>query len=107
MKAITQTNDGTPPEGDFSSLIDQQLELAVARLPALDRASVHPSAGDHDEVAAPHARLEDVLLGNAEASPELLEELAALQGAPALSDDELARQALEHGGGDDDPATPE
>jgi hypothetical protein len=38
--------------------------------------------------------MEDVLLGNAEASPEMLEELAALEAAPELSEEELARQAL-------------
>jgi len=37
----------------------------------------------------------------------MLEELAALQDAPAFSEDELARQALAHGGADHDPSTPE
>jgi hypothetical protein len=37
----------------------------------------------------------------------MLVELAALQSAPPLSDEELARQALADGGADRDPATPE
>ena len=37
----------------------------------------------------------------------MLEELAALQDAPALSEDELARQALADGGADGDPSSPE
>ena len=56
---------------------------------------------------APHPTLEDVLLGKAEPTPEMLEELAALEAAPELSEEELARQALADGGEDADPATPE
>ena len=101
------TDQATPTEGEFSKLVDEQLELAASRLPALSPTGVHPSPVDHDERKAPHATLEDVLLGNAEASPEMLDELAALDAAPELSEEELARQALADGGADGDPATPE
>lgn len=101
------TPENTPHEGSFTKLVDEQLELAAARLPALDPKAVHPSPVDHDERRAVHATFEDVLLGNAQPTPEMLEELAALEAAPELSDDELARQALADGGADDDPATPE
>jgi len=37
----------------------------------------------------------------------MLEEIAALEAAPELSEEELARQALADGGADGDPATPE
>ena len=84
----------TPPSGEFTKLIDEQLELAAARIPALAPTVVHPSPMDHEEIQAAHASFEDVLLGNAEASPEMLEELAALDAAPELSDEELALQAL-------------
>ena len=100
--ADTQTQDG-----ELAKLIDEQLELAASRLPALAPEVVHPSPVDHEEVKASHPNFEDVLLGNARPSPEMLEELAALDAAPALSDEELARQALADGGADDDPATPE
>ena len=103
---MTTPND-TPPEGDFTKLVDEQLELAAAKIPALTPSAVHPSPVDHEEREAAHASFEDVLLGNAEASPEMLEELAALEGAPELSDEELARQALADGGADDEPSTPE
>lgn len=99
------TRDDTPPEGGFSKLVDEQLELAVVKLPALT--PVHPSPLDHEELKASHANIEDLLLGNAEATPEMLGELAALQDAPELSEEELARQALAHGGADNDPSTPE
>ncbi len=101
------TADTPAPQGTFTKLVDEQLELAAAKIPALQAAAVHPSPLDHGEQKGPHANIEDLLLGNAEASPEMLEELAALEGAPALSDEELARQALADGGGDGDPATPE
>lgn len=84
----------TPQDGDFSRLIDQQLELAAARLPALVPGAVHPSPEDHEEIATPHPSFEDVLLGNAQATDSMLDELAALERAPELSDEELTRQAL-------------
>ena len=90
-----------PPEGELNKLLDEQLELAAAKFPALVPTLVHPSPVDHEERTTAHANLEDVLLGNAEASPEMLEELAALQSAPELSDEELARQALATGGADE------
>lgn len=103
---MTTPND-TLPDGEISKLIDEQLELAAARLPALTPAVVHPSPADHEERQAPHPTFEDVLLGNAEAPPEMLEELAALEAAPELSEEELARQALADGGADEDSSTPE
>ena len=93
-----------PPEGELNKLLDEQLELAAAKIPALVPTLVHPSPMDHEERTTAHANLEDVLLGNAEASPEMLEELAALQNAPELSEEELARQALASGGAENGPS---
>ena len=95
-----------PPEGELNKLLDEQLELAAAKIPALVPTMVHPSPMDHEERTTAHANLEDVLLGNAEASPEMLEELAALQNAPELSEEELARQALASGGAENGPSVP-
>jgi hypothetical protein len=100
-------NDTTPDGSGLGRLLDEQLELASAQLPALAPTAVHPSPIDHEERKVPHPDAEDVLLGKAPASPEMLDELAALQSAPRLSDEELARQALADGGADRDPATPE
>ena len=101
-------NSTTPPsDGSLGKLLEEQLELAASRIPVLDPQAVHPSPVDHDERTAAHASFEDVVLGKAPATPEMLEELAALENAPALSDEELARQALAHGGADNDPSTPE
>jgi len=101
------TTPDTPQDGEISKLIDEQLELAAARIPALEPALAHPSPIDHEERQTEHPTLEDVLLGNAQPSPEMLDELAALQAAPELSEEELARQALADGGADSEPATPE
>jgi hypothetical protein len=98
MAATDPAPDAAAP-GSIARLIDEQLELAAARLPALEPAAVHPSPEDHEEVATAHADFEDVLLGRAEPTPQMLEELAALQAAPALSEQELERQALQQGGG--------
>jgi len=99
------THQDMPPEGGFNKLVDEQLELAAVKLPVLT--SVHPSPVDHEELNSAHANIEDLLLGHVQATPEILEEVAALQDAPELSEEELARQALAHGGADNDPATPE
>ena len=107
MTPDTPTAAEESPSGELSKLIDEQLELAAAKLPALAPITVHPSPVDHEERLAAHANFEDVLLGNAQPTPEMLEELAALQAAPPLSEEELARQALADGGADLDPSTPE
>jgi hypothetical protein len=101
------TPDPTAPEGEFAKLIDEQLELAAAKIPALVPTVVHPSPVDHEESRAVHATFEDVLLGNAQPTPEMLEELAALETAPELSEEELAHQALADSGADNEASTPE
>ena len=69
------------PDNAITRLVDEQLELAASKLPALQPAAVHPSPSDHEEQLAAHATLEDVLLGHAQAPPEMLDELAALANA--------------------------
>ena len=97
------SSQDTAIEGGFNKLIDEQLELAAVKLPVLT--PMHPSPIDHEELKAAHANIEDLLLGNAEATPEMREELAELQDAPELSEEELARQAMADGAADNDPTT--
>jgi len=87
-------------------IVDEQIELAAAKLPPLAPGLVHPSPADHVERPG-STSLDAVLLGNAPADAELLEDLAESDGAAMLDEEELARQALADGGADGDPATPE
>jgi hypothetical protein len=101
-------NDSTPPkEGDFAKWVEEKSEALKFELgekfpvppTELHSPSLHVETGQQ--------KLEEVLLEHEAPTPELLEELDALRNAPPLSDEELARQALDAGGGDGDVSTPE
>ena len=99
------TASQTPPANDFVRWVEEKSDAVMA-----DIGDKFPPATSG--VEAIHAetttqRIEEVLLGHEQPDDALLEELAALEDAPPLSDEELARQALEDGGGDADPTTPE
>ena len=100
-------NSDMPKDGDFTNWVDEKTEALKFTLgekfPVLPTELHSPSV----HVETGKQRLEEVLLEHEEPTPEFLEELAALEQAPPLSDEELARQALEAGGGDDDNSTPE
>lgn len=97
----------TPKEGDFAHWVEEKSEALKFELgekfpvppTVLVSASVHAETG--------RQKLEEVLLEHETPTPEFLEEVAALEAAPPLSDDDLAAQALAAGGADDDPGTPE
>lgn len=95
----------TPASNDFIRWVEEKSDAVMA-----DLADKFPPATAG--VEALHAetssqRIEEVLLGHEPPEEALLEELAALEDIPPLSDEELARQALEDGGADADTATPE
>ncbi|CDS49346.1 hypothetical protein [Polaromonas sp. CG9_12] len=99
------TASQTPPANDFVRWVEEKSDAVMA-----DLGDKFPPATSGPE--ALHAetytqRIEEVLLGHEPPDDALLEELAALEDAPPLSDEELARQALESGGADADPTTPE
>ena len=106
-KEMVMSNSDTPKDGDFANWVDQKTEALKFELgekfpvppSELHSPSVHVETG--------RQKLEEVLLEHEEPTQEFLDELAALESAPPLSDEELARQALEAGGGDGDTATPE
>lgn len=101
------SNSDTPKDGDFAHWVDEKSEALKFEMGekfpfppnALHSPSVHVETGEQ--------KLEEVLLEHEEPTPEFLQELAALEQAPPLSDEELARQALEAGGDDGDSSTPE
>ncbi|MEP6589484.1 MAG: hypothetical protein ABJA84_12095 [Polaromonas sp.] len=99
------TASKTPANNDFVRWVEEKSDAVLA-----DLGDKFPPATSGPE--ALHAetftqRIEEVLLGHEPPDDALLEELAALEEAPPLSDEELDRQALEDGGSDADPATPE
>jgi hypothetical protein len=101
------SHSDTPKDGDFAHWVEEKSEALKFELgekfpvppTVLVSASVHPETG--------RQKLEEVLLEHEAPTQEFLEELAALEEAPPLSDDELAEQALAAGGADNDPSTPE
>jgi hypothetical protein len=96
-----------PESGDFASWIEEKSQALKFELG--EKFPVTPaelvSNSPHPETSG--QKLEEVLLEHEPATAELLEELAALENAPALSDEELAEQALAAGGADHDSKTPE
>lgn len=97
----------TPKEGDFGHWVEEKAEALKFELgekfPLPPTVLVSPSM----HVETGRQKLEEVLLEHEQPSDEFLEELAALNQAPALDDEELARQALAAGGADGDSDTPE
>lgn len=101
------TSSDTPKGGDFSNWVDEKSEALKFELgekfpvppTVLVSNSVHAETGQQ--------KLEEVLLEHEEPTQAFLEEVAALEKAAPLSDEELDRQALEAGGADGDSSTPE
>ncbi len=101
------SNSDTPKDGDFAHWVEEKSQALIFELgekfpvppTALQSPSVHVETGQQ--------KLEEVLLEHEEPTQEFLDELAALEKAPPLSEEELARQALAAGGADGDSGTPE
>ena len=99
------SNSDTPKEGEFAHWVEEKAEALKFELGEKFPPATSGLAAVHAETFT--QRIEEVLLGHEPPDAALLEELAALEEAPPLTDEELARQALEDGGDDADPATPE
>ena len=94
-----------PPANDFVRWVEEKSDAVMADIGDKFPPATSGVEAIHAETSS--QRLEEVLLGHEQPDDALLEELAALEDAPPLSDEELARQALESGGADADPSTPE
>lgn len=99
------TASQTPPANDFVRWVEEKSDAVMADFGDKFPPATSGPAALHAETYT--QRIEEVLLGHEPPDDALLEELAALEDAPPLSDEELARQALESGGADADPLTPE
>ena len=95
----------TPASNDFSRWVEEKSEAVLADLSERFPPATSGPQAVHAETSS--QRIEEVLMGHEQPQADLLDELAALENAPPLSDEELERQALQDGGGDADPATPE
>lgn len=105
---MTRSDGFDPPkDGDFAAWLERKARLTADSLsmpptgpasPDLTEAVVEPPVG---------ATLKGVLIHGEAPTPEFVEEFAALEGAPDLDEEELARQALADPGADGDRATPE
>ena len=91
--------------GDFGRWLEEKSEAVKAELAEKFPPATSGPGAVHNETSA--QRIEEVLLGHEQPTQAFLEELAALEQAPPLSDEELAKQALEAGGADGDTSTPE
>ena len=98
-------SSNTPASNDFVRWVEEKSDAVMADLG--DKFPPPTSGPEALHAETSSQRIEEVLLGHEAPDPALLEELAALEDAPPLSDEELARQALQAGGEDTDPATPE
>ena len=99
------TASQTPPANDFVRWVEEKSDAVMADIGDKFPPVTSGPAALHAETYT--QRIEEVLLGHEAPDDALLEELAALEDAPPLSEEELARQALESGGADADLATPE
>ena len=101
------TSSEAPKGSDFAHWVDEKSEALKFELgekfpvppTVLVSNSVHAETGQQ--------KLEEVLLEPEQPTQAFLEEVAALEEAAPLSDEELARQALAAGGADGDNSTPE
>ena len=99
------TSSQPSASGDFGRWIEEKSEAVKAELAEKFPPATSGPAAVHHETSA--QRIEEVLLGHEPAGDALLQELAAEDSVPPLSEEELARQALASGGGDNNPDTPE
>lgn len=95
-------NSDTPKDGDFASYLDGMKDRAAG---SEITPGVAENTGAPDEV--PQQTIEQILIGGEEPTEEFLDRWNALENAPEISDEELARQALDAPGEDGDPSTPE
>lgn len=105
--ADNSASSDNPKDGNFAAWVDEKSQALKFQLG--EKFPVAPtelvSKSSHPETG--RQKLEEVLLEHEAPTEEFLQELAALENAPPLSDEELAAQALAAGGADGDEKTPE
>jgi hypothetical protein len=94
-----------PKDGDFAPYLEGKTGRAAEAPGAATLVDANANASAPAD--APRQTIEQILIEGQEPTEEFLEAWNAGQAVPALSDEELERQALEAPGGDGDPSTPE
>lgn len=102
------TNSSEPKDGDFTSYLESisRQEGGTRRVEDSGVALNDSNDGSPSAGSTKRQTINDVFNGQ-EPTDEFLEELSALENAPALSDEEFERQALSAPGADGDVGTPE
>jgi hypothetical protein len=101
LELAEMANTDAPEDGDFASYLERQAKRKPQG-PAPPEGHIPVTV----EVE-PQQTIEEVLGDDEQPTEEFLEEFRALNALPELSDEELARQALEDPGADGDVRTPE
>ncbi len=99
------TNQGTPRNGDFASLLEAKAKNTPEAAASATGAAGAPSA--LEPFTQRRQTIDDVLVHGEEPSEEFLQEWNELNNLPEVSDEELAQQALNAPGADGDVNTPE
>lgn len=99
------TSTQPPASNDFARWVEEKSDAVLADLGDKFPPATSGPQAVHAETS--NQRIEEVLMGHEAPNDDLLEEIAALDAEPPLSDEELTRQALADGGGDNNPQTPE
>ncbi len=102
---MASSQQQNPAGNDFVRWVEEKSDAVMADLGDKFPPATSGTQALHAETST--QRIEEVLLGHESPADDLLDELAALETAPPLSEEELARQALAEGGADADPSTPE
>ena len=100
-------NSDAPNDGELSAWVDEKAEALKFQLG--ENFPVPPTElyAEILPVETSAQKLEEVLLEHESPTPEFLAELQALKDAQPLTEEELAKQALDAGGADGDKNTPE
>lgn len=97
----------TPKDGEFAQWIEGKSEALKFELGKKFPISPTTLGAPATHLEPGAQNIEEVLLGHEQPSAEFMDELSALENAPPVSEEELARQALQAGGADNDSSTPE
>jgi hypothetical protein len=102
MSTPKDSSRDAPPDGDYASWLEKR-----GGVPAAPAAPATPDPCAPLEYVPRKQTLDDVLVHGETPTEEFLKEFHEQNDTPVPSDEDMERQALEAGGEDGDPETPE